>query len=257
MRRGRAPRNGPKRLLSGLLRCGACGSGMVAHDRDRAGKVRLRCSAVRESGSCSHKRTYYAEAIEAATVAGLRAELRSPAAIALYVKTYHEERKRLAGNAVGRRLKLTTRRGEINRELERLVKAIARRLAGAEIVGREILALEAEACDVEAQLAQIEAGTWVVTLHPAAIARYLGQIDDLSAALTSRVDLTIGSAAAAFRSLIESVIVHPVPPLAKLDLEIRGYLAVLVQDPDHPPNRRLCGFEAVAEEGLEPPTRGL
>ena len=247
----------PRRMLSGLLRCGTCGSGMTAHDRDRAGKVRLRCSAVRESGSCTHKRTYYAEAIEAATVEGLRAELRHPAAIALYVKTYHEERKRLAGDAAGRRIKLTSRRGEITRELERLVKAIAKGLAGVEIVGREILSLEAEARDVDAQLAAAEASTSVVALHPATIARYLGQIDELSAALSARADLTSGSAAASFRSLIESVVVYPVPARAKLDLEIRGYLAALTRNPSHAPNRRLCGSALVAEEGLEPPTRGL
>jgi hypothetical protein len=42
-------------LLGGvrLLRCGCCGSGMSVHDRDKSGKTRIRCSAVRESGSCS------------------------------------------------------------------------------------------------------------------------------------------------------------------------------------------------------------
>ncbi len=260
LERGQTPgtmRKGPKRLLSGLLRCGACGSGMSAHDRDRAGKVRLRCSAVRESGACSHKRTYYAQAIETATVAGLRAELAKPAAIALYVKTYHEERRRLAGDAAGRRIKLTTRRGEIVRELERLVKAIAKGLVEPELVAGEIRAMQAEARDVEAQLAVLEQDASVIALHPTAIARYLGQIDNLSAALSADADLTIGKAAASFRSLIESVIVHPVPARAKLDLEIRGYLANLIQDPGHAPNRRLCGFAVVAEEGLEPPTRGL
>ncbi|TPJ08230.1 hypothetical protein FJ428_07970 [Mesorhizobium sp. B2-8-1] len=38
-------------LLSGLLRCGICGSGMSVHDRDKTGKTRIRCSAVRESGA--------------------------------------------------------------------------------------------------------------------------------------------------------------------------------------------------------------
>jgi len=37
----------PPHLLSGLLRCGCCGSGMSVHDRDKTGKSRIRCSAVR------------------------------------------------------------------------------------------------------------------------------------------------------------------------------------------------------------------
>jgi len=43
-------------LLSGLLRCGCRGSGLSVHDRDKTGKTRVRCSAVRESGSCSKRR---------------------------------------------------------------------------------------------------------------------------------------------------------------------------------------------------------
>jgi len=35
----------PKRLLSGLLKCGYCGSGMSVAGTDKSGKVRLRCSA--------------------------------------------------------------------------------------------------------------------------------------------------------------------------------------------------------------------
>ena len=92
---------------------------------------------------------------------------------------------------------------------------------------------------------------------PAAITRYLGQIDDLSTALMERADRMVGSAAASYRSLIEGVIVYPVPAYKKLDMEIRGYLAALVQNPGHAPNRRLCGFMAVAEDRYTPKPRPL
>ena len=32
---------------------------MSVHDRDKTGKTRIRCSAVRESGSCSNRRIIY------------------------------------------------------------------------------------------------------------------------------------------------------------------------------------------------------
>jgi hypothetical protein len=51
-------------LLSGLLRCGYCGSGMSIRDRDKTGKARIRCSAIRESGSCSNRRIIYLRDIE-------------------------------------------------------------------------------------------------------------------------------------------------------------------------------------------------
>ena len=238
----------PRRILSGLLRCGVCGSGMSAHDKDRAGKVRLRCSAVRESGACSHKRTYYAEAIEAATINGLREELRNPQAIAEYVKEYRAERKRLAGDVDARRTKLSTRKGAIGRELDRLVDALAQGLATAATIGNRLLTLEAEQRQVEEELAGLENAIDVVALHPAAVSRYVKQIEDLSTELTAGADLSTGTAAGVFRSLVESVTVHPVPPRAPLDIEIRGYLTTLTNDPAMAPSARVYGLALVAED---------
>jgi site-specific DNA recombinase len=42
----------PRRMLSGLLRCGSYGSGMATNGRDKSGRVRIRCSAATESGTC-------------------------------------------------------------------------------------------------------------------------------------------------------------------------------------------------------------
>jgi site-specific DNA recombinase len=51
------------RLLSGLLRCGSCGSGMALTGSDRSGP-RVRCSRYRESGSCDNSTKYYIDKIE-------------------------------------------------------------------------------------------------------------------------------------------------------------------------------------------------
>ncbi|WP_374708695.1 recombinase family protein [Shinella sp. CPCC 101442] len=49
----------PKRLLSGLLKCGACGSGMAVSGLDKTGRTRLRCSAHVNSGACTAPKTFY------------------------------------------------------------------------------------------------------------------------------------------------------------------------------------------------------
>src|SRR5437899_953055 len=41
----------PKHILSGLLRCGACGGGMSASGKDKSGRRRIYCTAARESGT--------------------------------------------------------------------------------------------------------------------------------------------------------------------------------------------------------------
>jgi len=124
-RRSAGEKQAPRRLLSGLLKCGCCGSGMAIHDRDKTGKTRVRCSAFRESRSCSHARVYYLEEIERVTVDGLRAELRDPRMISEFAKTYHAERIKLAREAIAMRAKMERRRDEAGRTLTRLVDALA------------------------------------------------------------------------------------------------------------------------------------
>jgi hypothetical protein len=46
-----------KRLLSGLLRCAACGGGMSTKGADKTGRVRIRCSTANESGTCPDPQT--------------------------------------------------------------------------------------------------------------------------------------------------------------------------------------------------------
>ena len=52
-------RRRPRHLFSGLLRCGACGAGMSTNGKDRSGRIRVRCSAHSESGSCPNPGTFY------------------------------------------------------------------------------------------------------------------------------------------------------------------------------------------------------
>lgn len=173
-----------------------------------------------------------------------------PLSIDSPTRQYQAERKRLAGDVAGRKIRLTTRSSEIGRELERLVDAIATGAAPASVIGPRIALLEAEKQAADGELAAIANEADVVTIHPAAIARYLGQIEELSATLNAGVDIAAGGAAANFRSLVQSVIVHPVPPKSPLQIEIRGYLAELTRDSSLKPACHLSGYLVVAEEGL-------
>ena len=96
----------PRHILSGLLRCGCCGAGMSTSGKDKSGRIRVRCSAGTESGTCPDAKTFYLATIEKAVLSGLQAELKHPAVLAAYVKTYHQERKRLASEAIVARTRL-------------------------------------------------------------------------------------------------------------------------------------------------------
>lgn len=59
----------PKRIFSGLIKCGCCGGGMSSNGADRKG-VRIQCSAYKESGSCKNSRRVYLDDIEALAIKG-------------------------------------------------------------------------------------------------------------------------------------------------------------------------------------------
>jgi hypothetical protein len=72
--------------------------------------------------------------------------------IAEYVRTYHDERKRLAAEADARRIRLERRLGELNREIDRLVDAIAKGLGEAALLGSRSTALNEERKRVATEL---------------------------------------------------------------------------------------------------------
>jgi hypothetical protein len=105
--------NGNRQRCAGILQ-------MSTNGQDKSGRVRIRCSAAKESGICSDAKTFYLDAAERALLGGLRAELRAPKVIAEFVRTYLEERKRLAASSNAKRQRLEQQLGQLNREIDRL-----------------------------------------------------------------------------------------------------------------------------------------
>src|SRR5258708_30998647 len=99
---------------------------MSMNGKDKSERIRIRCSAATESGVCRDAKTFYLATVESAVLAGLEAEMRHPSVIAEYVRTYHDERKRLSAKANAKRAHLELRLGELKREIDRLVDAIAK-----------------------------------------------------------------------------------------------------------------------------------
>jgi site-specific DNA recombinase len=252
-REGRASRPGPrpKRLLSGLLRCGACGAGMHAIGADRKG-VRVQCARVRESGDCGHGRRYYLADVERLVVEGLRAELRDPSALAEYAKTYHEERRALAAAARRGRAGIERRLAEAERRIARLIDLAAEGAIGADDLRARLPALKAERGRLEAERAAAARDDAPIALHPQALATYARDLDRLSDSLNAPF---AAAAADAFRALVERVTIAPSAGGEPVVLQVEGRLAALL---DHAlfPTRRLSGGSLVAEVrfGGAPPT---
>lgn len=191
------------RPLSGLLRCGYCGAGMSAIGAQRKGKPhRIQCSAFRESGACCNGRKVSRQAIETLVFEGLRDELANPEAIAEYVRTYNAERRRLAKESGDREKHLQRRNGELDREIDRLITNIAKG-ADFDTYNPKVNELAAERKRVKAELAQIAAASEIVTVHPAAIERYLADIRRLAEVAAEAAEIDEPELVATLRQLVK------------------------------------------------------
>ena len=114
-----------------------------------------------------------------------------------------------------------------------------------------------EEAKLQAQLDALNAGAGsTVELHPAALKRYLQTVEELRSLVERNMSAGDGETARVLRELVERVVVHPPGPGEVTNVEVKGRLTALTGLPDVL-LRRVSGGTAVAEEGLEPPTRGL
>ena len=172
-------RKRPKRLLSGLVRCGLCGAPFTI-----VGKESLGCAAVRATGICDQRRTYAPRRLERRVLAGLKAHLLAPELIGEAVRAYHEEMRAAAQE----RARL---RGEIDRDLaeaRRRAERIAGKIIDAEgpspTLAAQLRETEQRIAALEGALA-LEPAPDVVAMHPAAADLYRARISDLDAALNA------------------------------------------------------------------------
>jgi len=265
----------PKRLLSGLLRCGACGSGMSVFGKDRSERVRIRCSAHAESGSCPDPKTFYLDVVEDVVVNSLLRNLHDPEVVTAYIEEYLAERKRLAAEAVNRRSALERKIAVQQREIDRIVDAVAKGLMEAEEIGDRIKVAKVVRNQLRQELASVDPVDNVVTLHPAALKRFKDQMLELREALGGDFTGHDVRGAAALRSIVRSVTVfRDENRKGGLRVEVQGHLnallkfdtgGIFVSETATTTGSRvrgltepsLSGGKVVAEEGFEPPTQGL
>lgn len=146
----------PKRLLSGLLRCGSCGAGVASAGTEKTSRTRIRCSGDTERGSCTLPISCYLDPIERATVETLRDEMRDPRLIAEYVRTYCEERARLAAGATAARDGIEKRLRAIDVESERIIDWMLKGTGSIDRLSERAKELQREENDLKAQLARAE-----------------------------------------------------------------------------------------------------
>ncbi|MEE7460613.1 recombinase family protein [Methylobacterium fujisawaense] len=248
----------PVHLLSGLLRCGCCGSGYSVHDRDKTGKTRIRCSAVRESGICTNRRVVYLEVVERSTLTGLVDLLDSPHLMDEYLEVYNSRRVTLASAGPQERAKLVAQRDVADAELKRVQRALIRGLLDEAEAEVEIVRLRRELQAIDRQLDLIGHEAQLITVKVRTLAYYRRNADGLIRVMDGHIQAGANriEASQALRDLIKTVTIHPSGPRASFDIEVEGRLDELIRE-DVVRRSGRCGVDLVAREGFEPPTQGL
>jgi site-specific DNA recombinase len=179
--RGRRP---SKRLLSGLLRCAACGGPMTIYGAPK-GHPRVQCVRSRESGICDHKRTYSSATLEQGVVMILRKLMTEPGTLKEFVDTYVAERRQLVAD-------ITKRRNRVEGEMAK-AKAARSRMEDNLIWGnisREKFEEIKPDLDRRIALAEVDLARTAeppkLDLHPEAVRAYKEVLDTLHAALASQ-----------------------------------------------------------------------
>lgn len=226
-----------KYLLSGLMRCSACGSGLSMCGKDKAGRPRVRCSRHHESGDCPGSKTFYLDAIEAAVLAGLKRELASPTAIGEFVRAYREERSRLARDAIAERARIERRLSDIDRELDRITDCLARGIGDEARMDARAKTLTVEHRRLRTKAAALPPRPPKIDVEPQMLERYLAEIARLETTIDRRLADGRTLAADAIRSMIEHVTPHHIV-YGRIEVDIQGSLPVSTEREEN----KVCGL---------------
>jgi len=234
----------PRYLLSGLLKCGACGSGYAKVSQHHYG-----CSAARNKGTCGNRRTIRRDVVEATVLEGLKENLMHPDCVREFVREFHREANRLAATEDAAREQTDRDLAKAEKEIANIVEAIKSGIS-ASALRDELVALEAKKTELEQSLEA--APKPVLRLHPNLADLYREKVANLAASLNA-VDAG-AEAAEAIRALIDEV--RLVPEEDRLRIELYGELSALIGLANDNPHSLGTGVQTtlVAGRGFEPLT---
>ena len=238
----------PKYLLSGLLKCGACGGGF-----SKVSKHHYGCSTARNKATCDNLLVIRGDTVEMLVLVGLKEHLMQPAAYQAFVDEFTHEYNAKANHSEALKVKLKADLQRTKSEIQKLIEAIKAGVPG-EALKNEMQSLQDRQKKIEEDLSV--APLPAPRLHPNLATIYKEKIANLVQALNN--PNTLIEANTAIRQLIERVQLIPVN--GELKIELYGELAALLklgtEPKDEHPQAESKGVQItlVAGVGFEPTT---
>ena len=238
----------PKYLLSGLLKCGACGGGF-----SKVSKHHYGCSTARNKATCDNLLVIRRDTVEMLVLVGLKEHLMQPAAYQAFVDEFTHEYNAKANHSEALKVKLKADLQRTKSEIQKLIEAIKAGVPG-EALKNEMQSLQDRQKKIEEDLSV--APLPAPRLHPNLATIYKEKIANLVQALNN--PNTLIEANTAIRQLIERVQLIPVN--GELKIELYGELAALLKLGTEPKNEHPQAesegvqITLVAGVGFEPTT---
>ncbi len=238
----------PRYLLSGLLKCGACGASYT-----KSGANRFACAGARDRATCTNRVTVRGDKIEQAILDCLKTRLMEPALFEEFTREFIAEVNRIRSEASSARIAMRRELERVDRQIKRLVDAI---LDGADAtaINAKLKVLEAEQAQLKSELAL--SGDEQPLLHPNLASIYRARVEVLSDLIRSDTDR---EAIELLRSIIEEVRISPNDG-GEYRLEVRGELGGILALSQGAKNsaetaaERALQIKVVAGAGFEPTT---
>jgi DNA invertase Pin-like site-specific DNA recombinase len=212
----------PKRLLSGLVRCGCCGGSYVVIGAEKWG-----CGNRRQRGDCSNGRTIQTHLLEARVLAGLQEQLLAPDVVAEVVREYHRASRARELEDQKARRGAERRRDAAGQRVDRLLRAVTD--GGSEFaeIRDALVRARAELASVETEIANSSAGA-VIALHPGIADEYRRCVAGLRELLADPDEDRVYAARQQIRSLIDQVVVSPANSGKGTSVALEGRLAAIL-----------------------------
>lgn len=219
-------------LLSGLLRCGVCGSKMRFKSKDREGNSRVLCAASYTYGSCTHAKSYGVEVLKQSVFEQLADLLQDEKALLAACEQSAKQYEQMAKHNSAQRGELSRRLTEINVKIERAARAIVEGTSSPTLE-RLLTEMEVERAGLEEQVERTKNTN--VNLFPNLAAKVVEATRDLHRLLLDGAD--VPSLRAGFRGFVDHIDVLPTGKRMPPAIKTYGRLDVLLGGDIFPPRR--------------------
>ena len=233
-----------RHMLSGLGKCGVCGASWNVRTGTYWG-----CGSRVEGSGCTNNRSISTESYERRVLTGLRERMLDPELVEIFVSEYQAEYAKRSSQLRRERGSVERRLADASAKIERLVGAIASGAGSFDEV-RDALAKARADRDAATAEMQDQDALPVVVLHPAIVADYRRQVENLQEALADPA--ASAQAGNALRALIDRIVLSPNPNGRGVVIAVEGRLAgiVALATGREPPESLTVKMERV--KGIEP-----